>query len=215
MRADPRGWQRDSVGSIALASGTREKILDAAIDEFASVGFNGTTTRAICERAAVNGAALNYHWGSKEKLWLAGCEWAGQTLLEVIGRRFDPAAPPAEMLRAVIGDAFDALVADSRPIRLIAWASLQAGDLDFGLTSARFQPLVRFGAAYFEGLLARGAIAPIDYQAALATYWGMILVVFIDQPGNRVFFGKDVSDPEHAARMRASLIHSALAILGL
>jgi Bacterial regulatory proteins, tetR family len=73
-----------------VAGSTKDRILDAAIDEFAVVGFNGTTTRAICLRAGVNGAALNYHWGSKERLWLATCQWAGQ-----------PTAPdPADVVTA-------------------------------------------------------------------------------------------------------------------
>jgi AcrR family transcriptional regulator len=195
-----------------VARDTRDRILDAAIDEFAAVGFSGTTTRAICERAAVNGAALNYHWGTKERLWLAASQWAGNAMLAAVTRRFDPLSPLDQTLRQVIGDAFDALVEDARPIRIIAWASLQADRLDFGTTSERFQPVVQFGKQYFANLAARGGI---DHEAALASYWGMLLAVFIDQPGHRVFFGKDINDPAHAARMRASLIASALAILGV
>jgi TetR/AcrR family transcriptional regulator, regulator of cefoperazone and chloramphenicol sensitivity len=49
--------------------GTKEKIILAAAEEFASIGFHATTTRAICQRAGVNIAAINYHFNSKELLY--------------------------------------------------------------------------------------------------------------------------------------------------
>lgn len=48
---------------------TKEKIILAAAEEFANVGFHATTTRAICQRAEVNIAAINYHFNSKELLY--------------------------------------------------------------------------------------------------------------------------------------------------
>jgi len=45
---------------------TREKILDAAEELFSQNGFSATSVRAITNRAEVNLAALNYHFGSKD-----------------------------------------------------------------------------------------------------------------------------------------------------
>lgn len=47
---------------------TRDKVLDAAEILFAEKGFDGTSVRAITEKAGVNLAALNYHFGSKSGL---------------------------------------------------------------------------------------------------------------------------------------------------
>ncbi|MFO7982053.1 MAG: TetR family transcriptional regulator, partial [Desulfuromonadales bacterium] len=47
---------------------TKERILDAAEGLFAREGFHGTSLRAITTRAAVNLAAVNYHFGSKDTL---------------------------------------------------------------------------------------------------------------------------------------------------
>lgn len=49
-------------------SQTTERILDAAEVLFASRGIGATTLRAITERAGVNVAAVNYHFGSKQQL---------------------------------------------------------------------------------------------------------------------------------------------------
>jgi AcrR family transcriptional regulator len=58
---------------------TREKLLDAAEELFADRGFVTTSVRAITEKAGVNLAALNYHFGSKAGLIEA-----------VFKRRIDP-----------------------------------------------------------------------------------------------------------------------------
>ncbi|MCA3844458.1 MAG: helix-turn-helix transcriptional regulator, partial [Burkholderia sp.] len=67
---------RPSVGrpSGARSSGTRQtggtkaRILDAAEDLFIEHGFEAMSMRQITSRAAVNLAAVNYHFGSKEAL---------------------------------------------------------------------------------------------------------------------------------------------------
>lgn len=48
---------------------TEQKILDAAKLIFSKKGFAATRTRDIAEEADINLALLNYHFGSKEKLF--------------------------------------------------------------------------------------------------------------------------------------------------
>lgn len=50
---------------------TRERILDQAEALFADKGFDGVTVRQITTAARTNLAAVNYHFGSKQKLYLA------------------------------------------------------------------------------------------------------------------------------------------------
>jgi len=58
---------------------TKDKILDAAEALFMEHGFEATSLRSITTAAAVNLAAVNYHFGSKEELFQA-----------VLTRRLDP-----------------------------------------------------------------------------------------------------------------------------
>lgn len=50
---------------------TRENLLIAAVDVFGRVGFDGTTTRMLCEKAGANQQAIAYYFGTKEGLYLA------------------------------------------------------------------------------------------------------------------------------------------------
>lgn len=50
-------------------SGTRERLLAAATEEFAHKGYEAATVRAICLRSNANVAAVKYHFGNKERLY--------------------------------------------------------------------------------------------------------------------------------------------------
>lgn len=50
---------------------TRARILDAAGRLFAEHGYQNTTSKAICARAETNIAAVNYHFGSRDGLYMA------------------------------------------------------------------------------------------------------------------------------------------------
>ena len=48
---------------------TRRQLLEAAGEVFAEAGYRDATVREICRRAGANIAAINYHFGDKEKLY--------------------------------------------------------------------------------------------------------------------------------------------------
>ena len=61
---------------------TKEKIIIAAEKRFASLGFTGTSLRAIVREADVNLAAIHYHFGSKEELFIAVVRRVGQPIVQ-------------------------------------------------------------------------------------------------------------------------------------
>lgn len=50
---------------------TRRELLEAALVEFAAVGFEAASTRAIAARAGVKQGQLTYHYETKDELWRA------------------------------------------------------------------------------------------------------------------------------------------------
>lgn len=71
---------------MELQDATRDRLLEAAGREFAEKGFACARVRGICDRASANVAAVNYHFGDKEKLYVAavleahqcGCAFAAE-----------------------------------------------------------------------------------------------------------------------------------------
>ncbi|MFN3166447.1 MAG: CerR family C-terminal domain-containing protein [Phycisphaeraceae bacterium] len=83
--------------------GTRRRLLDAAAELFATHGYRGVAVRDICEQACANIAAVNYHFGGKDKLHRAAMEHARRRALQEnpgpAGPKPAGPLPPAERLR--------------------------------------------------------------------------------------------------------------------
>jgi AcrR family transcriptional regulator len=62
---------RGGRGSHPRGEDTRQRILSAATEVFATEGFEGTTTRRLADRARVNLPAIQYYFGNKEGLYRA------------------------------------------------------------------------------------------------------------------------------------------------
>ena len=93
---------------------TRERLVEAALQVFASHGFEGATTREIARRAGVALAALPYHFTTKEALWKAAADRIFGLLGDTFRRRLEglegvdhthAAAADAARLRALPGRA--------------------------------------------------------------------------------------------------------------
>ncbi|MFO7193156.1 TetR family transcriptional regulator [Thermocrispum sp.] len=73
-----------------------ERIRDAAIELFGQHGVNGTSLKAIAERAGVSPALIIHHYGSKDGLRVACDQYVADTLLALKtdavrqGPRLDP-----------------------------------------------------------------------------------------------------------------------------
>jgi len=53
---------------------TRDRLVDAALREFAERGFDGASTRTIAARAEIAQSAVPYHFNTKEALWRAAAD---------------------------------------------------------------------------------------------------------------------------------------------
>ena len=56
-------------GSQSTQHDTRLRVLESAVEVFAARGFRHATIHEICKGAGANIAAVNYYFGSKEKLY--------------------------------------------------------------------------------------------------------------------------------------------------
>ena len=63
---------------VSSSAATRARLLEAAGEVFADKGFRAATIREIIQRAKANVAAVNYHFGDKERLYIAVLRYSHQ-----------------------------------------------------------------------------------------------------------------------------------------
>jgi AcrR family transcriptional regulator len=76
---------------------TRQRLLDAAEQVFADKGFKAASVRDICRLAGANVAAVNYHFGNKERLYIEAVKHAHRCCSE--GMPFPDCAPGTAPVR--------------------------------------------------------------------------------------------------------------------
>src|SRR4051794_32280307 len=94
-----------------------ERLLDAAGEVFAEVGYRDATIREICRRAGANVAAVNYHFGDKERLYSATLRHFANASMErfpIVPHDLPRNATPEQRLRAFVGSFLQRLFSDER-----------------------------------------------------------------------------------------------------
>ena len=90
---------------------TIDRLLAAATEVFADVGYRAATLREICRRGNANIAAVNYHFQDKEQLYTAVLERAvaaaGEELAQIVPQE---ALGPKEKLRHFIWQLLSSLL---------------------------------------------------------------------------------------------------------
>ena len=107
---------------------TRQRIIDAAVEEFAAHGLAGARIERIAAGASINKAQLYAHVGNKEALFDAA-------FAQHVGRFTDAVPFDVEDLPGYATRLYDRYVADPALMRLVAWARLErtpTGDLFTG-----------------------------------------------------------------------------------
>jgi AcrR family transcriptional regulator len=74
---------------------TRAQLIEAGLDVFGRLGFEGASTREIARAANANLAAIVYHFGGKDGLHRAVAEHVAQSILQRIGPTLAVVADPA------------------------------------------------------------------------------------------------------------------------
>ena len=104
---------------------TRSRMIDAAIDVFGRLGYEGASTRVLADRAGVNLSAIPYHFGGKRELYMA----AAESIADYARKRVDPiiaaledagGSDPAARIDEAISRFFNFMVGGPE---LEAWAS--------------------------------------------------------------------------------------------
>lgn len=108
--------KRPEKGGYARGDETRQKVIDAALEIFGTLGLEAASTRAIAQRAGVNLPALHYYFGGKEGLYQACAIHIAdrmETYLKPAGSAIEAAlsgaVPPAQVRLDLLHGLLDAV----------------------------------------------------------------------------------------------------------
>lgn len=100
-RANPTGTEAEG---LPRGEAVRSVVRHAALECFGAFGFEGTSTRAVADRAEVSHSLLLYHFKSKDELWRATMAEIIEHYIEELEQAMAAADPddPAGRLHAFV-----------------------------------------------------------------------------------------------------------------
>lgn len=175
------------------ADGTRERVLDAALDVFSEQSFDGATTREIAARAGVTQPLLNYHFRAKDDLWRAAVDRVFAALNDALAARTAGLRGVDELttFRLLVREFVYFSARNPQLHRIITAESKADGPRMDWLVERHVRPLYEATTAQFARLSEQGhlpAIAPVHLYYLLT---GAAPTMFVLAPECRRLSGID------------------------
>ena len=179
------------------SAATRNRILEAAVGEFASHGLAGARVGRIAEVSGANQRSIYVYFESKEGLFDAAMR---RVISDLVG-----AVPVSEEdLPGYAGRLFDYLLDHPEALRMSLWRHLErpaAGPDTAGVYAEKVEAMARGG-----GEISAGGLPPTDL---LVLVQGLTSAWLISPEDLLAAAGDDPRSPERLATHRAALVEAA------
>lgn len=191
---------------------TRERLIEAAGEVFAEHGFRAATIRDICQRGKANVAAVNYHFGDKQNLYLEAVKCAhcsGPGLIDVVW----PAEwTPQHKLRVFIKKWLEHYLDSSRPswhMRLMLREMTDPTDACAKLVESYIRPMANTLRGIIRELLPQGHL---EHNSMLIGFSivGQCLFYKVHRPVVELLMG-----PDEFAKLNIDLLADHIARFSL
>lgn len=189
---------------------TRERILEAALQAFASNGFDGATTREIAAGAGVPLGLLQYHFGSKARLWRAAVDRAFAELRAGLDAVLaDPTpADDRERIRRLIRGHVEFVARHPEFVRLMHEEGKRRGPRMRWMVDRHVKPMFEALVAVFQRAQQQGLfppdLVPIHLIYSLV---GAVDVIFHQAEECKRVAGLDPADPAAVAAHARTVEH--------
>jgi len=182
----------------AVREDIRERLLDAALTEFAAKGFDGASTREIARRIGAHQPQIHYHFESKDALWTAAVDHLFAELARtMIGLEAPLQRRRASSEVAQLAEAFAEMI--RRFVRFAARhpelnrimvheATSDGGRLPW-MTERYVKPLYDTVRPVWRRLRIAGIAAPIDDRLFHYVMVGAASLVYVNAPEARLLTG--------------------------
>jgi TetR/AcrR family transcriptional regulator len=193
----------------------RQQLLDSALVEFGAKGFDGASTRSIAQRVDAHQPQINYHFASKEALWVAAVDHLFSQLGGELADLPLPAGTddPVE-LAAVFAEAVRRFVrfAAAHPElnRIMVHEGTEDSDRLRWMVDRHVRPLYDAIRSVWQRLRDAGIAAPIDPAVVHYVIVGAASLPFVNAPEARLLTSAEPTDPPwveaHANGLVATLL---------
>jgi AcrR family transcriptional regulator len=112
----------------AEEDGTREKILNVALQAFSRHGLSGARIDAIAAESGLNKGMIYYYFGSKEDLYVAALEESYRRFRQIESDFHIETLPPVPALRRLVAASFDFHAAHPEFIRMVMSENINQGE---------------------------------------------------------------------------------------
>ncbi|HEX7136024.1 MAG TPA: TetR/AcrR family transcriptional regulator [Iamia sp.] len=193
----------------------RQLLLESGLQEFATKGFDGASTRSIAQRVDAHQPQINYHFASKEALWEAAVDHLFHLLGEAVGPipsgddPQEPAALAADFAEGV--RRFVRFAADHPELnRILVHEATDDTERLRWLVDRHVRPLHLAITSIWERLREAGIAAPISSDSVHYVLVGAASLPFVNAPEARLLTGSEPTDPTwveaHADGLIATLL---------
>lgn len=177
--------------NLIRPSGTKARIVEAALETLRDEGFAGASARAIARRGGFNQALVFYHFGSVTNLLLAALDETSRRRMTAYRAALEDTDGPEELLEVALRIYREDLATG----HITVLAELIAGSLTVpGLKTeivARMEPWIDFAEEAirrgFEGSLLADALPTRELAyAVVALYLGVEMISLLEADDGRI-----------------------------
>lgn len=204
-----QGGTAEDLGSRGKAAKvSRERILEAALGEFAENGYEGATTASVARRVSVTQPLIHYHFGSKEALWRSAVELAFSRMRSVLQgveedvEHIQPSQTVAVLIRRFVY--FNAQ--HPEVARLILSESGTPGSRLRWMAEQHIRPLFRQLEELLSNASRNGGVKDLPLMQVLFAFLGAAPHLFHSQALVQTLYGTDPLDAAEVERQADTLV---------
>lgn len=189
---------------------TRDRILDAALTEFAANGLAGARTDRIAAAAGVNKALLYYYFESKEKLYAAALEMIAAKMRDTTMAVFLREGSAGERVLRIALNHFDRVMSQNEfqslmQQEMVRFHQGQSSAMEM-LVKRVFAPVITMYQSMVREGIASGELINVDWlQIHLATL-GTNVFYFLSAPVWRLILPFEPFAPDVLAARRSAIV---------
>lgn len=207
-----RSKQRGGPGA-ERAQETETRILDAAEQVFALVGYAGATTQAISEQAGVTKAMIHYYFESKERLYRAVLDRILFELIRLVQDATASGTDRVQRLQLFVTGFFDYVARHPHFGRLTYMGSGSEGRYFESIVTTFFRPLFERACRYIEKGIAEGVFRPVDPPQVLLNIYAITMGYFADARFISLVLDQDALGAERLETCRREVLDTVLRTL--